>query len=117
MSSTNNNTELTLQICFGIFGVLGTIITLASLHHRDSLGIVDTYNRHGDQDLEAGSDTFVDDDAPVRHNLGDRRPTLPPTYEQSSGSVPNTVVFEPSDANVSCDDLEHVKHAPSIVPS
>ena len=34
----SDNHERTLQIGFGIVGVLSTVITLASLHHRDSLG-------------------------------------------------------------------------------
>lgn len=33
-----DNYERTLQIGFGTIGVLGTLLTLAGLHHRDSLG-------------------------------------------------------------------------------
>ena len=32
--------ERTLQISFGIVGALSTIITMASLHYRDSLGCI-----------------------------------------------------------------------------
>jgi hypothetical protein len=38
MSAASSSTEFALQICFGVFGILGTVATLASLHHRDSLG-------------------------------------------------------------------------------
>lgn len=35
--ATTDN-EFILQVCFGIFGAIGTFITLAGLHYRDSLG-------------------------------------------------------------------------------
>jgi hypothetical protein len=40
MSDDNESIKLALQITFGIFGVLGTLMTLASIHHRDSIGCV-----------------------------------------------------------------------------
>lgn len=40
MSSSSNSTEVALQICFGIFSIVGIIVALAGLHHRDSLGCV-----------------------------------------------------------------------------
>jgi hypothetical protein len=117
MSNTNNSTELTLQVYFGMFGVFGTVIALAGLHHRDSLGCVlirnirrcrttsasslpermscpdvsrasDHFNIHNDS--EAGPDTCADDDVPASNALGDRRPTLPPAYDQSGGTSSNT---------------------------
>jgi hypothetical protein len=36
----SSSTDLALQVCFGVFGILSTIATLASLHHRDSLGCI-----------------------------------------------------------------------------
>jgi hypothetical protein len=40
MPATSNSADLALQICFGVFGILSTIATLASLHHEDSLGCI-----------------------------------------------------------------------------
>jgi hypothetical protein len=37
MASSNNNTAITLQICFGVFSALGILVGLAGLHYRDSL--------------------------------------------------------------------------------
>ena len=38
MSEPNPSADITLQICFGIFGIVGILVALAGLHHRDSLG-------------------------------------------------------------------------------
>lgn len=32
--------KITLQICFGVFGIIGTLVAVASLHYRESLGCV-----------------------------------------------------------------------------
>ena len=102
-----SNTELALQICFGIFGMLGTIATLASLHHRDSLGCIlirrwiqprrsrmipmlvvsplcltYRYLDH-DDDIEATPDAYEDANERVDAAVPfERRTTLPPAYEQ-----------------------------------
>jgi len=106
-----SNTELALQICFGIFGMLGTIATLASLHHRDSLGCIlirrwiqprrtrmipmlvvsplcltDRYLDH-DGDIEATAGAYEDANEQVNTTVPfERRTTLPPAYEQCGPS-------------------------------
>lgn len=40
LSRSKQPNEFILQVCFGIFGAIGTLVTLASLHYRDSLGCV-----------------------------------------------------------------------------
>lgn len=40
MSETTSTLDIKLQICFGIFAVLSLIVAFASLHARDSLGVV-----------------------------------------------------------------------------
>lgn len=37
MASSSSNTEIALQICFGVFGIVGIVVALAGLHYRDSL--------------------------------------------------------------------------------
>ena len=37
MASSSGNTEIALQIFFGIFSIIGIIVTLAGIHYRDSL--------------------------------------------------------------------------------
>lgn len=44
MTDTNDSLKIKLQICFGIFGIVSTVIALASLHYRDSLGCI-LFNR------------------------------------------------------------------------
>ncbi|RMZ66035.1 hypothetical protein GMOD_00005101 [Pyrenophora seminiperda CCB06] len=110
----SNSTELSLQICFGIFGVIGTIATLASLHRHDSLGCVLLRRiRHHriihehDLDVEASTSSLasvadVADVADATDNavLCVRQPSLPPAYEQpSEGSRSGALVG--SDPNVS----------------
>ena len=40
MSSQSEPSDVTLQLTFGIFGVVATFITLAGLHYRDAWGCV-----------------------------------------------------------------------------
>ncbi|OSS43824.1 hypothetical protein B5807_11677 [Epicoccum nigrum] len=64
MASSSGNTEIALQIFFGIFSIIGIIVTLAGIHYRDSLaGVL----------------------------LGDRRNRSPSTYEglPSRGITPS----------------------------
>ncbi|KAF1940864.1 hypothetical protein EJ02DRAFT_494062 [Clathrospora elynae] len=113
MSNTSNSTELALQICFGVFGIMGTIATLAGLHHRDSLGCVLLPNMlskgltmplggYDDDDESAISGITDDQDnvVNVNNNLGGRRPTLPPSYDQSSEN-PHSEAFHRSDIDAS----------------
>jgi hypothetical protein len=37
MAASSSNTEIALQICFGIFSVVGIMVTVAGIHYRDSL--------------------------------------------------------------------------------
>jgi len=92
MPNTNDSTELGLQICFGVFGVLSTLGTLAGLHHHDSLGCVlirrlrrSAVSRQHNLDEEAANVSLEDLDGHMGDTISfDRRPTLPPSYEQSS---------------------------------
>ena len=45
MASPSSNTEIALQLCFGIFSVVGIIVALAGLHYRDSLCCVVFHRR------------------------------------------------------------------------
>ena len=36
----SSSADITLQVCFGIFGVIGLLVAIAGIHHRDSLGCV-----------------------------------------------------------------------------
>jgi hypothetical protein len=40
MSDTKQSTNIALQLCFGIVGLIGVLVTLAGLHYTDSLGCV-----------------------------------------------------------------------------
>ncbi|KAH7094678.1 hypothetical protein FB567DRAFT_9825 [Paraphoma chrysanthemicola] len=95
MPSSSGSTEFALQICFGVFGIISTIATLASLHHRESLGCILIRrlsfprplgtNHHDDLESSIASyednTELVDDAMPL-----ERRSTMPPAYEQSDCS-------------------------------
>lgn len=40
MSTSKDSTNIALQTCFGIAGILSLIIALLGLHYKDSLGCV-----------------------------------------------------------------------------
>ncbi|KNG52343.1 hypothetical protein DDE82_000551 [Stemphylium lycopersici] len=101
MSNTYSPTELGLQICFGIFGVLSTIATIASLHRHDSLGCVllrhmmrGRVHHDGAHDDEVALRSLQDPDDPADGTMpSERRHTPPPSYEQSGeGSHSDTLI-------------------------
>ncbi|KAH8730089.1 hypothetical protein GQ44DRAFT_756593 [Phaeosphaeriaceae sp. PMI808] len=90
MPNSPGSTDFALQICFGIFGILSTIATLASLHHRDSLDcvlirhLIPTRNMNRDGDIEMMHRSYEVADEHVHVIIPfERRLTLPPAYEQS----------------------------------
>jgi hypothetical protein len=39
-SASKDSTNAALQVCFGVIGIVGVVITLAGLHYTDSLGCI-----------------------------------------------------------------------------
>ena len=40
MSSSSSKAEIALQICFGLFSIIGIVVAIAGIHHRDSLASI-----------------------------------------------------------------------------
>ncbi|KAJ8107462.1 hypothetical protein OPT61_g8851 [Boeremia exigua] len=86
----------TLQIVFGVMGVLSTLITLSGLHYRDSLGSI-VFRRYFRTPVRV-ADPETDPLTPTTGGVlsqptvqCSRRATLPPSYDLSTRNVPARV--------------------------